>query len=177
MINETLITELKAFIRENYQLRSGILPAIGSLIGTKVKQFKPAFKPSRLGPVADELDAFIKKERNIETFSALLERLRLERQLTPSALYKGAWVDKKLYSKIMGERNYHPSKNTVLAFGVALGLDREAMDLLLKSAGYQLSNSLIFDVVIMFCLVKRVNNLHDVNALLLVAGQKVLCRE
>jgi hypothetical protein len=97
--------------------------------------------------------------------------------MTPSALYKGAWLDKKLYSKIMGERNYHPSKNTALAFGFSLGLEREPMDRLLKSAGYQFSNSSIFDLVIMFCLENRLYNLHDVNALLLSVDQKVLCRE
>jgi hypothetical protein len=174
MIDDTLVAGLKTFIRENYQLLSGIFPGLRK---PPAKRFKPAFKPSRFGQKADELGAFIKKERNTETFSAMLERLRLEKQMSPSVLYKGAWIDKKLYSKIMGERNYHPSKNTVLAFGFSLGLDREAMDLLLKSAGYQLSNSSIFDLVIMFCLENQLYNLHDVNALLLTADQKVLCRE
>jgi hypothetical protein len=174
MINDTLIIELKTFIREHYQLLGGIFSGFRE---APTKRLKPAVKPSRFGQAADELGAFIKKERNTETFSALLERLRLEKKLTPSALYRGAWIDKKLYSKIMGERNYHPSKNTVLAFGFSLGLNREDMDLLLKSAGYQLSNSSIFDLVIMFCLENRLYNLHDVNALLLSADQKVLCRE
>jgi hypothetical protein len=173
MIDDKLIAELKLFIKEHYVLLGGLFP----VPRIPAKRLKPGVKPSGIGQVTDALNAFIKKERDVETFSAMLERLRLEKQMTPSALYKGAWIDKKLYSKIMGERNYHPSKNTVLAFGFSLGLEREIMDNLLKSAGYQLSNSSIFDLVIMFCLENRLHNLHDVNALLLSADQKVLCRE
>jgi hypothetical protein len=97
--------------------------------------------------------------------------------MTATQLYNGAWIKKQLYSKIMGERNYHPSKNTVLAFGLSLRLDRGGMDELLGSAGYLLSNSSIADLVILFCLDQGLNDLHDVNALLLSADQKVLCRE
>jgi hypothetical protein len=107
----------------------------------------------------------------------MLERLRLEKGMTAAKLYNGAWVQKQLYSKIMGERNYHPSKNTVIAFGFSLRLNREDMGELLESAGFLLSNSSIFDLVIIFCLENRLYDLHDVNALLLSADQKVLCRE
>ena len=77
----------------------------------------------------------------------------------------------------MGKRNYHPSKNTVIAFGLSLKLDRDRMDELLEAAGYRLSSSSIADLVIMFCMEKELYDLHDVNALLFSADQKVLCRE
>jgi ABC-type uncharacterized transport system fused permease/ATPase subunit len=170
MIDDSLVQNLKAYIREKYELLGGILPGKGS-----VKPFRPPV--SRFGNVADDLSRFIRKERNTETFSAMLERLRLERKLSPAQLYNGAWIDKKLYSKIMGERNYHPSKNTVIAFGFSLKLNHDDMKELLRVAGFSLSASSIFDLVIMFCLENELYNLHDVNALLLSADQKVLCRE
>ena len=127
--------------------------------------------------LADTLSEFINKKRKTETFSTLLDRLRVEKEMTPAQLYNGAWVKKQLYSKIMGERNYHPSKNTVVAFGLSLRLNPKDMDELLESAGYRFSNSSIADLVILFCLDQGVYNLHDVNALLLSVDQKVLCRE
>jgi len=112
-----------------------------------------------------------------ETFSVMLERLRIEKGMTAAQLYNGAWIKKQLYSKIMGERHYHPSKNTVIAFSLSLKLGQEDMDELLESAGYRLSKSSIADLVILFCLSQSLYDLHDVNALLLSADQKVLCRE
>jgi hypothetical protein len=97
--------------------------------------------------------------------------------MTAAQLYNGAWIKKQLYSKIMGERNYHPAKNTVIAFGLSLRLDQESLDRLLESAGYRFNNSSIADLVILFCLDQGLYDLHDVNALLLSADQKVLCRE
>jgi hypothetical protein len=127
--------------------------------------------------LTDTLANFISKERESETFSSMLERLQKEKGMTAAQLYNGTLIKKQLYSKIMGERNYHPSKNTVYAFGFSLCLDREGMDKLLESAGYRFSNSSIADLVILFCLDHGLYDLHDVNALLLSADQKILCRE
>jgi hypothetical protein len=169
MVDASLVQMLKAYIKEKYELLGGILP------GKKRTGLGPPV--SRFGNVRDDLSRFLKKERTTETFSSMLERLRLERKLTPSQLYNGAWIDKKLYSKIMGERNYRPSKNTVIAFGLSLKLNNDGMNELLQIAGFSLSSSSIFDLVIMFCLENGLYDLHDVNALLLSADQKVLCRE
>jgi hypothetical protein len=170
MIDNPLVQKLKAYIKEKYELFGGIFSGKG-----QAEYLRPP--ASYFGNVTDELFHFLKKERTAETFSAMLERLRLEQKLTPSQLYRGAWIDKKLYSKIMGERNYRPSKNTVIAFGLSLKLKHDGMNELLRAAGFSLSTSSIFDLVIMFCLENGLYDLHDVNALLLSADQKVLCRE
>ena len=120
---------------------------------------------------------FIDERRKSETFSVLLERKRLEKGLTAPQLYEGAWIDRKLYSKINGNRHYHPSKNTAIALGFSLKLTKEEMEELLASAGYILSMSSIFDLVILFSLENDIYDLYDVNALLITADQKVLCKE
>ena len=74
--------------------------------------------------IVNGLTKFIRAERKKETFSTMLDRMRKEKGMTAAQLYNGAWIKKQLYSKIMGERNYHPSKNTVIAFGLALKLNR-----------------------------------------------------
>jgi len=183
MIDDKLIKKLKKYIKDNYQLTGELTEQVIPESKTRKKPFEKLVQPmhrltgSTFKDVTDTLIRFIKKERQSETFSAMLERLRKEKEMTAAQLYNGAWIKKQLYSKIMGERNYHPSKNTVLAFGMALRLDRDGMDGLLESAGYMLSNSSIADLVILFCIDQGLHDLHDVNALLLSADQKVLCRE
>ena len=183
MVDDNLISRLKDFIRKHYELVEKPAcekPADFSFVKMPdiFKGMSPLHKPrNTFEDIADNLAGFIKKKRKSETFSTLLERLRLEKNMTPAQLYNGAWIKKQLYSKIMGERNYHPSKNTVIAFGLSLRLDSEGMDELLESAGYRFSRSSIADLVILFCLDQGLHDLHDVNALLVSADQKVLCRE
>ena len=100
-----------------------------------------------------------------------------EKGLSSTELYKTAWVDKRVYSKIMTTDNYRPAKNTAIAFGLALRLETEAFDDFLRKAGFALSDSSIFDLVIRFCIEREIFDLHDVNALLLQADQKTLVKE
>jgi hypothetical protein len=181
MINDTQIQQLKKYIKKYYQLSGKTMlkkmPSFQS--GRNIRNFAQSIQPSRhtFKDMTNTLAQFIRKERKSETFSIMLERLRKEKGMTAAQLYNGAWIRKQLYSKIMGERNYHPSKNTVFAFGFSLHLDRESMDKLLESAGYRFSNSSIADLVILFCIEHGHCDLHDVNALLVSVDQKVLCRE
>ena len=185
MINDELTKELKAFILKNYVLieepvfeETPGLPS-ATLRKTLGKITVGADRPSgrSFEDLTNILTGFIKKERKPDTFSTMLEELRTEKGMTAAQLYNGAWVRKQLYSKIMGDRNYHPSKNTVIAFGLSLKLDREYMDKLLEIAGYRFSNSSIADLVIIFCIEKGLYDISNVNAMLFSADQKVLCRE
>jgi hypothetical protein len=122
-----------------------------------------------------DISMFLTRTKNTQTFPVLLDKLRDEKGLTPAEHYSGALVDRRLYSKIMRERHYHPAKNTVLALGLALKLSLDEMRKLLESAGFSLSRSIVSDLIIMFCIENRLYDLHDVNALLVEAGQKTLC--
>ena len=183
MVDDKLEKKLKAFIKKHYQLTGEPVPEEkpGSKARRKSVEKLAHGMHGRSGlsfeDIADTLTKFIRKERKIETFSVMLDRLRREKGMTAAQLYNGAWIKKQLYSKIIGDRNYHPSKNTVIAFSLSLRLNHEEMDGLLESAGYRFSNSSIADLVILFCLEQGLYDLHDVNALLLSADQKVLCRE
>jgi hypothetical protein len=123
----------------------------------------------------NHMSMFLMKKKNIQTFSVLLDKLRTEKGLTPAEHYSGALLDRRLYSKIMRERHYHPAKNTVLALGLSLKLSLNEMQELLESAGFSLSRSIVPDLIIMFCIENRLYDLHEVNALLVEAEQKTLC--
>ena len=74
-----------------------------------------------------------------DTFSQYLMYLIHEKGLTNADVYKSAIVDKKIFSKIKNNVNYHPLKLTALCLcvGAKLNLD-ESKDLLAR-AGYALS--------------------------------------
>jgi hypothetical protein len=179
MITENLIADLKRYIKEHYKLVSftGIFP------GKRRKQepdsggIAKGILGKDFGEVSDLMSGFVRKNRRYETFAFALDKLRKEKGLSAADLYKGAWIDKRLYSKIMTTEKYKPAKNTAIAFGLALRLAADEFDAFLGNAGFALSDSSVFDLVIRFCVEHEIFDLHDVNALLLQADQKALSRE
>ena len=179
MITDKLLAELKLYIKENYKLVS-----FTSLISGKKRTGKQGISGKAKGirgknfsEVTDLMSGFIKEKRDYETFAHSLEKLREAKGLSPAELYKAAWIDKRLYSKMMTTSNYRPAKNTAISFGLALKLKPEEFNDFLQNAGFALSDSSIFDLVIRFCVEREIFSLHDVNALLLQADQKTLARE
>ncbi|MCJ8008203.1 hypothetical protein ACFFF5_11240 [Lederbergia wuyishanensis] len=85
------------------------------------------------------------------------------RGATDPEIYHKAGIDRKLFSKIRSNPGYRPKKNTIIALALALELNQEEMDTLLHSAGYTLSDSETFDLIIQFCIEKKIYNIHDVN--------------
>ncbi len=80
-----------------------------------------------------------------------------------SEIYKKALIDRRLFSKIRSNKNYIPAKKTVIALCLALELNRAEADTLLSSAGYSLSRADDYDLVIAFCIEKKIFNFFDIN--------------
>ncbi len=108
-----------------------------------------------------------------ETFSQRLLRMIKERGLSESEAYKKAYVDRRHFSKIKKDEYYMPNKKTVLAFSIALELTLDETKDLLRSAGYALSRSSKFDIIIVYFLENRIYDMFEINDVLFEYDQPV----
>lgn len=132
----------------------------------------PAFSSSVAVPKAYDLDNAVKQID--ESFSEMLLRKIDEKGIKDSECYKKANIDRKLFSKIRSDKNYKPSKPTAIAFAIALELPlAEAKDMLMK-AGFALSHSNKFDIIVEFFIARGNYNIFEINEALFAFDQSLL---
>lgn len=112
--------------------------------------------------VSPDMNDFVKLNKK-PSFSSILLGYIDKLAVNDSEVYKKAGIDRRHFSKIRSNPDYHPGKNTAIAFALALGLDLKEAGRLIGAAGYTLSDSETCDLVITFCLERKIYDINDVN--------------
>ncbi len=107
-------------------------------------------------------------------FSETLLKLIDQTGKKDSEIYTKANLSRQHFSKIRNNPNYQPTKPTAIALALALELDMEQTRDLIGRAGYALTNSSKFDVIIMYFIREGNYNLFDINAALFEFDQSLL---
>jgi hypothetical protein len=108
------------------------------------------------------------------SFSELLFSYIDSSGLTDAEVYKKVFIDRKLFSKIRCNENYIPKKENIIKLGLSLSLNKEKMNKLLSSAGYSLSTTNDFDLIISFCIENNIYDITVVNDYLYTFGSTIL---
>ena len=129
------------------------------------KELTPTVAPRRLEDLMKEID---------ETFSEALIRLIDQKGLKDPDVYKKANIDRKFFNKIKNNKNYRPSKATCVAFAIALELNLDETRDLIGKAGYALTHSSKFDIIIEYFILEQNYNSFEINEVLFAFGQPLI---
>ncbi|MEL3974559.1 hypothetical protein AAEO50_19915 [Rossellomorea oryzaecorticis] len=111
---------------------------------------------------SSELEDFIKMNRK-PTLQQVLFHYIDQKGVTDSAIYKKAGLDRRHFSKIRSNPDYHPKKHTAIALAFALELDIDDTEDLLSAGGYSLSDSDTSDLIVRFFLNNEIFDLQVLN--------------
>ena len=99
-------------------------------------------------------------------FSERLIQLLNRSGMKNSTVYKKAQISKQHFSKILSNPGYQPTKPTAIALALALELDYGQTQDLIGRAGYTLTNSSKFDLIIRYCIEHRQFDIVQINMIL-----------
>lgn len=145
----------------------------------KVKQINDNIKKcmqdkiDKISEFTHEIESIDKAQKTLYiqntdmSFSDLLIHLIDEKGMKDSDVYKAANITKQTFSKIRSNKDYHPKKQVAIALALALRLNLEETQRFIGTAGYVLSNSIKYDIIIKNCILSEEYDIVKVNLILM----------
>ena len=115
---------------------------------------------------SSNINNYINDNKDESTFQTELFKYIDSKELKDSDVYNKVDIDRRLFSKIRSNKNYHPSKETVILLGVALELNEKELESLLDKASYSLPMNNTFDLIIRFCFKEKIYDINQINEFL-----------
>lgn len=123
---------------------------------------------------SSNINNYINDNKEEDTFQTKLFNYIDSKNLKDSDVYNKVNIDRRLFSKIRSNKDYHPSKETIILLGIALELTEEEIEDLLTSASYSLPMNTTYDLIIRFCFKEKIYNLNQINEFLYDHNCKLL---
>ncbi len=153
--------KLEKYLTENMYPRNAF---IGVIKAVKDPPLEECCK--ECGNASSNISSYINQEKEEDTFQSKLFKMIDEKQLKDSDVYNKVNMDRRLFSKIRSNRDYHPSKETIILLGLALECSEEEIEDLLRSASYSLPKNTTYDLIIRFCFKEHIYDLSQMNEFL-----------
>lgn len=183
-LNEKTVQEIAEYIKEEYEeIREDDLPFETYCIEKslspcgfeeRLESAKRLIAYSRKKFVSDYLSCENIFEDMYDGFALSLMQLIDAKGMGDVECYKKANVSRQTWYKILNDPNYKPNKKTILSFAIALELDIEETQKLLATAGFVLSKSSKFDLIIMYCIKKEIYDVFEIDSILFQYDQETL---
>lgn len=168
--NNEMMVYLVVYDRNSYRISTKLFDSIEAYIDDHYED-EHRIECCSVNKTLSLLDALNQMD---ESFSCMLLRKIDEKGMSDVECYKKANIDRKLFSKIRSNPNYKPSKQTVIAFALALELSLDEMEEMLNKAGFSLSHSNKFDIIVEYFVSQGNYNVFEINEALFAFDQSLI---